>query len=102
MSAHHGTVSGAGSGPADPSQKEEEVIMEKKMIDLHDDYRHGLIDRREFLKRLSVLAGSVAAANALLPLFDANDARAQIVAKDDPRLVTQSVTPFAARLLNNV
>jgi len=73
-------------------KKEEEVIMENKMIDLHDEYRHGLIDRRDFLKRLSVFAGSVAAANALLPLFDSNYARAAMVAKDDPRLQTESVT----------
>jgi carboxymethylenebutenolidase len=72
--------------------KEEEKVMKKEMIDLHDELRHGLIDRREFLRRLSLLAGSVAAANALLPLFDTNDARAQIVPKDDPRLVTESVT----------
>ena len=67
-------------------------MVEKKMIDLHDEYRHGLIDRRAFLKRLSVLAGSVAAANALLPLFENNYARAQIVPKDDPRLVTERAT----------
>ncbi|MEO0249284.1 MAG: dienelactone hydrolase family protein, partial [candidate division WOR-3 bacterium] len=66
--------------------------MQKKMVDLYDEYRHGLIDRREFLKRLTVLAGSVAAANALLPLFDTNAARADIVAKDDPRLLTERVT----------
>ncbi len=66
--------------------------MEKKMLDLHDDYRHGLIHRREFLKRLSVLAGSVAAANALLPLFESNHARAAIIPADDPRLATEKVT----------
>ena len=66
-------------------------MMEKKMIDLHDELRHGLIDRREFLRRLSLLAGSVAAANALLPLFENNYARAAIVPKDDPRLITDSV-----------
>jgi len=61
------------------------------LIDLHDEYRHGLIDRREFLRRLSLLAGSVAAANALLPLFENNYAKATIVPKDDPRLVTDMV-----------
>lgn len=66
--------------------------MDGKMIELHDEYRHGLIDRREFLRRLTLLAGSVAAANTLLPLFENNYANAQIVPKDDPRLVTERVT----------
>ena len=66
--------------------------MEKKMLDLHDEFRHGLIDRREFLKKLSLLAGSVAAANALLPLFENNYAGAEIIPRDDPRLVTERVT----------
>jgi carboxymethylenebutenolidase len=71
--------------------KEDEKMMEKKMIDLHDEFRHGLIDRREFLKRLSLLAGSVAAANALLPLFENNYAQAEVVPKDDPRLVNDNI-----------
>jgi len=41
-------------------------------------------DRREFLRRLSLLAGSVAAANALLPLFENNYARAAIVQRMIP------------------
>ena len=36
--------------------------MDQKMIDLYDEYTRGSMDRREFLKRLSVLAGSLAAA----------------------------------------
>ena len=63
--------------------------MDRKMIDLYDEYTHGLFDRREFLRRLSVLAGSTAAAYALLPLFERGEARAEIVSKDDPRLQTE-------------
>jgi len=62
--------------------------MDPKMIDLHDDYQHGIIDRREFLLKLSLLAGSAAAANLLLPLLEFNPAGAQMIAKDDPRLQT--------------
>lgn len=65
--------------------------MDKKFIELHDTYKHGLLDRREFLKKLSVLAGGVAAANALLPLLENRHARAEVVPKDDPRLDTEYV-----------
>ena len=33
--------------------------MDKKVVDLYDEYKHGLLDRREFLKRLSMLAGGI-------------------------------------------
>ncbi len=65
--------------------------MDQKIIDLYDEYTHELLDRREFLRRLSVLAGSAAAAIALLPLLENNNAKAQIVAKDDPRLHTEHI-----------
>jgi carboxymethylenebutenolidase len=56
--------------------------------DLHDAYRQGLLDRREFLKKLAVAVGSVAAAEALLPLLGQNDAEAQIVPKNHAGLDT--------------
>ncbi len=62
--------------------------MDQKIIDLYDEYTHELLDRREFLRRLSVLAGSTAAAIALLPLLENNNAKAEVVPKDDPRLYT--------------
>ena len=66
--------------------------MDHKMIELHDEYRHELIDRREFLTKLAILAGSAAAANALLPLLENNYANADMVSKDDPRLVMEYIT----------
>jgi carboxymethylenebutenolidase len=60
--------------------------MDQKMIDLYEEYSHQLLDRREFLRKLSILAGSTAAAIALLPLLETNEVRAQIVQKNDPRL----------------
>ena len=63
--------------------------MDQEMIDLYDEYTHELLDRREFLRRLSVLAGSTAAAIALLPLLENNNAEAEVVPKDDPRLYTE-------------
>ena len=49
------------------------------------------LDRREFLKRLALVAGCTAAANALLPLMGRNAALAQITAKDDARLISEYV-----------
>jgi carboxymethylenebutenolidase len=63
--------------------------MDQKMIDLYDEYAHELLDRREFLRRLSILAGSTAAAIALLPLLENNHAKAEVVPKHDPHLYTE-------------
>lgn len=68
--------------------------MEQKFIDLYDTYTHAAMDggdsmpRRAFLQKLSVLAGSSAAATALLPLLENNYAQAAMVAGDDPRIIT--------------
>jgi carboxymethylenebutenolidase len=62
--------------------------MEQTIIDLYEKYTHDLLDRREFLKKLGILLGSAAAANALLPLLETNYVRAEVVSKDDPRLKT--------------
>jgi carboxymethylenebutenolidase len=63
-----------------------EEIMDQKIVDLYDEYNQGSLDRREFLKKLAVYAGSLAAAAALLPLIEKNHAQAAVVPKDDPRL----------------
>ena len=65
--------------------------MDQKIADLYDEYTHELLDRREFLRRLSVLAGSAAAAITLLPLLENNNAKAEIIPKDDPRLYTEHI-----------
>jgi carboxymethylenebutenolidase len=65
---------------------------DEKAIDFYDEYVHTLMGRRRFVKRLSVLAGSAAAANTLLPLLGNRDARADLVPKDDPRLFMQDIT----------
>jgi carboxymethylenebutenolidase len=59
--------------------------MDQKIIDLYDKYAHESLDRREFLRRLAIVAGSTAA-NALLLLLENNDAKAQVVPKEDPRI----------------
>jgi len=65
--------------------------MDQKIIDLYDRFTHGGINRREFLDRLAEIAGSSAAAAALLPLLTNDYARAAMVAPDDARLVSERV-----------
>lgn len=60
--------------------------MDQKIINLFDRYTHGGMSRRDFLDRLALMAGSAAAASAMLPLLENNYANAAIVAEDDPRL----------------
>ncbi len=65
--------------------------MHQEVVDLYEKYCHGSLDRREFLKRLALVAGGTAAASALLPLLGRNAAWAQITAKDDVRLIAEYV-----------
>ena len=66
--------------------------MDKKFIDLYDEYTHAPLDRRDFISRLTALAGSTAAASALLPLLENNYALAQVVPPTDARLETSRIT----------
>ena len=69
-----------------------------EIINLYDRFTHGGMNRRDFLDRLIELAGSAAAAAALLPLLQNDYAQAAIVAGDDPRLATErSRLQFAQR-----
>jgi carboxymethylenebutenolidase len=65
--------------------------MDQRIIDLYDSFTHGGMSRRAFLDRLAEIAGSSAAALALLPLLQNDYARAAIVAPDDPRLAIDTV-----------
>jgi carboxymethylenebutenolidase len=67
-------------------------MMDQEIIDLYDQYTQALLDRREFFKRLSILAGGAAAANALLVLLENSHANAEVVPKDDPRLITDPIS----------
>jgi len=66
--------------------------MDQKIIDLYDHFTHGGISRRNFMDRLAKLAGSSAAAVALLPLLQNDYAQAAIVAADDGRLAMERVS----------
>jgi carboxymethylenebutenolidase len=69
-----------------PHQAIEEggMFMDRKIKDLHEEYTHGSLDRREFMKRLTALAGSTAAAGAILSSLESNYAQAAGVSKEEP------------------
>ena len=66
--------------------------MNQRVIDLFDRYTHGEMDRRAFLERLAKLAGSSAAALALLPMLENNYAKADLLPEGDARIKTETVT----------
>jgi carboxymethylenebutenolidase len=59
-------------------------------ITLCDRFTHGEIGRRDFLERLAALAGSSAAATALVAALSNDHARAAIVDPGDRRLVVET------------
>ena len=63
--------------------------MDQRIISLYDRFTHGGMNRRDFLDRLTQLAGSTAAAAALLPLLQNDYAKAAIAPENDPRLATE-------------
>jgi len=66
--------------------------VDKKLLDLYDRYIEGAINRRAFLRKLTVLAGSTTAAWALLSLLEKDQGRAEIVPADDSRLDAKHVS----------
>lgn len=66
--------------------------MNQKVIDLFDRYTHGGMDRRKFLEKLAILAGSSSAALALLPLLENNYANAELLPESDPSIKTENMT----------
>jgi carboxymethylenebutenolidase len=69
-----------------------QVEIDQRVYDLYDEYCHGGIDRREFLRRASALTvagvSCLAMAQALLPRY----AQAQTISFTDPRMKAQYVT----------
>ena len=65
------------------------IQIDQGIYDLYDEYCHGRIDRREFLKRAALLtAGGLAMAQALLPRY----AAAQTISFTDPRIKARYVS----------
>ncbi len=78
--------------PAALSQGITQIEIDRRVFDLYDEYCHGRIDRREFLRRASALTvagvSGLAMAQALLPRY----AQAQTISFTDQRMKAQYVT----------
>ena len=64
--------------------------LKRQAILLYDRFTHDGLDRRLFMARMVALAGSVAAAEALIGAIAASPAAAAVVPADDPRLTTRT------------
>jgi carboxymethylenebutenolidase len=65
--------------------------MDQKIVNLYDTYSEGLMDRREFISKLAVLAGGTAAACSLMPLLENNYAIANVIPENDPRIQSENI-----------
>ena len=65
--------------------------MDEKITRLYNDYKDGKTDRRAFIKKLTMVAGSTAAALALLPVLEGNSLKASASVQDDPDLLTEFI-----------
>lgn len=66
--------------------------VDNKILALYNEYIHTSLSRQDFLARLTRIAGSSAAAAAVLPLIECNYARAAQVPENDTRLETGYIT----------
>ncbi len=66
------------------------MTMDKKITTLFDDYRQGRINRRTFIGKLVAVAGSSAAAMALLPVLEAKN-MGDTSGQTDQDLVTEFI-----------
>ena len=69
--------------------------MKKEITSLYDDYKQGKTSRRDFLRKLTLFAGSSAAAMSLLPVLEENNLNSSPV-QDDSDLITEFIKYPAA------
>jgi carboxymethylenebutenolidase len=69
--------------------------MKRNITSLYDDYKEGRSSRRDFIKKLTMAAGSTAAAMALLPVLEENSLNSSQLPGDED-LVTEFIKYPAA------
>ncbi|CAH0140100.1 MULTISPECIES: dienelactone hydrolase family protein [unclassified Pedobacter] len=57
--------------------------MDQKIINLYDEYTHSQVSRKDFMRKLAILAGSSALAMTILPMLENNYAAAADFNSDD-------------------
>jgi len=65
--------------------------MEAKISSLYDDFKKGLTSRRPFIKKLTMITGSTAAALALLPVIEENELMAAGKKKKEPVVTAEFI-----------
>lgn len=65
---------------------------DQRVLDLYDDYAHGRLSRRDYVKGLAAFAVGGLTVEALEESLSPNYAWAQQVAADDPRIKTETIT----------
>ena len=70
--------------------------MDQKITTIYNEYRQGQTNRRDFIRKLAMIAGSTTAALALLPVLEENSLKASALIQDDADLITEFITYPAA------
>ena len=65
--------------------------MDKKITALYDDYRQGHTNRRDFIRKLAIFAGSTAAALALIPVLEQDGLKAASSPQENSDLNTEFI-----------
>lgn len=71
-----------------PLKKED---IQQEVFDLYDDYAHNKLNRRQFVEKLSMYAIGGLTVGSLLSFMSPNYVTTLLVAKDDPRLVSDYI-----------
>lgn len=74
------------------SERKQAKQFDQAVLDLYDDYAHGRLERREYIKRLAVFAVGGITVEGLMNSLSPNYAWAEQVKSDDPRIKTETVT----------
>ncbi|QGJ68675.1 Twin-arginine translocation pathway signal [Planctomycetales bacterium 10988] len=72
--------------------RKEASQFDQKVLDLYDDYAHGRLSRRDYIKGLSAFAVGGLTVEALLSSLSPNYSWAEQVKSDDPRITAEMVT----------
>src|SRR5450759_1566052 len=65
--------------------------MDNEITTLYEEYRQGGTNRRDFIRKLGMVAGSTAAAMALLPVLEDNSLKVSTTFQDNSDLVTEFI-----------
>jgi carboxymethylenebutenolidase len=65
--------------------------MDEKIISFYADYKQGRTNRRDFVRKLAIVAGSSAAALALIPILEANSMDASSSIQAEPELMSEFI-----------